>query len=218
MSHNAPSFDIRPCPGSVIEDLCAAHHPYKGSSGAPTYAFAVYEDDLPVAVYAWKPPPYGAAKAVGGSAPWGVLALSRMAAVPRSERILNHVSKPLRHQMRRLIDRGRWPVLITYHDESCGHTGHVYKCSGWHKTTRNKVRTVVDESGRRLSVYSNGKSAALPDNITRGHAWINRWEHHACPPGEELAWMESHGYYREPIPGKVWASGKQAHTVVYRGE
>lgn len=44
-----------------------------------------------------------------------------------STRTFSHggsVSKPLRRQMRVEIDRGRWPVLITYSDEGQGHTGH----------------------------------------------------------------------------------------------
>jgi len=78
-----------------------------------------------VAAYAWQPPPPGASRAVCPEAPEGVLALSRMVAVPRDERRLQHVSTPLRRQMRVLIDRGRWPVLVTYSDEGQGHTGNA---------------------------------------------------------------------------------------------
>lgn len=143
-------------------------------------------------------------------APAGVLALSRMVAVPREERSLRHVSKPLRVQMRRLIDRTRWPVLVTFSDEGQGHTGHVYKCSGWEPTTRTKVAVFEDESGRRCSRYSNGKTGGRKLRPA-GHTWIQRWEHWACERGAAADWMLAAGWHRVPIAGKTWRSGAQAY-------
>lgn len=124
----APSYDLRPVPRADVAALCAAHHGYGGAGHAVTYAWGVVEGGRVIAAYAWQPPPPGAARAVCPEAPTGVLALSRMVAVPRDERRLRHVSTPLRRQMRVLIDRGRWPVLVTYSDEGQGHTGHDYRC------------------------------------------------------------------------------------------
>jgi hypothetical protein len=47
-----------------------------------------------------------------------------------------------------LIDRTRWPVLVTYSDIGQGHTGHVYKCSGWEKVGEPERRCPL---GRRRS-------------------------------------------------------------------
>ena len=123
--------------GAEVKALCSMFHGYGGSGSVFTYAFGVYEAGHIIAAYAWQPPPLPSAMSVCKRAPQAVLALSRMVAVPRAERHLNHVSRPLRHQMKRLIDRTRWPVLITYSDKSLGHTGHVYKCSGWRATAVN---------------------------------------------------------------------------------
>lgn len=120
-----------------VRDLCTRFHAYGSAGMIATYAFGVFEDNILVAAYAWQPPPPGAAKAVCPEAPEGVLSLSRMVAVPRENRVLNHVSKPLRRQMKKEIDRTRWPVLITFSDEGQGHTGYTYQCSGWHKTAYN---------------------------------------------------------------------------------
>lgn len=208
-----PDYDLRPTSLAIVRDLCERFHGYGSAGNAATYAFAVYENDEPVAAYAWQPPPPGAARALAPTAPFGVLALSRMAAVPRGERRLNHVSRPLRRQMRRLIDRERWPVLVTWSDEGEGHTGHVYRCSGWTATTRNERPFFLDESGRRASSYSNGRHGrrALTSG---GTTTIQRWEHRICPPGDELAWMQEHGWERRPLVGRVWASGRQAHAIV----
>lgn len=164
-----------------------------------------------MAAYAWQPPAPGAARSVCPEAPHGVLALSRMVAVPREERRLQHVSKPLRLQMRRLIDRTRWPVLVTYSDEGLGHTGHVYKCSGWQPTERRERPTFLDAEGRRVSSYSDGRHNT--EGLTPGEpTWIQRWEHWACPRHRALAWMMAHGWRRVAIPGQRWRSGSPAHT------
>jgi hypothetical protein len=136
-----------------------------------------------------------------------------MVAVPKEKRLLQHVSKPLRRQMRMLIDRTRWPVLITYSDESFGHTGHVYKCSGWQKTERVKRPYYVDEEGARASRYSNGKYASRKLSLG-GHTWLQRWEHWACEKGEAKRWLKKHGWRRMRIPGKVWRSGNPAFRFV----
>lgn len=176
------------------------------------YAFGVYERGEIVAAFAWQPPPPGAARAVCPEAPSAVLALSRMVAVPREQRHLRHISRPLRRQMRHEIDRGRWPVLITYSDEGQGHTGHVYKCSGWTPTTRSEVPFYVDATGARVSTYSNGKTITK-GKIRGGTTTVQRWEQWACQRGLADMWLSVRGWRREPT-GKTWRSGRPAYRYV----
>lgn len=204
------AFDLRRVSLSVVRDLCEQHHGYRSAGRVAVEAFAVFEDGRPVAGYAWQPPPPGAAASVCPEAPEAVLALSRMVAVPRSERFLRHVSKPLRAQMKHLIDRTRWPVLVTYSDEGQGHTGYVYKCSGWTPTTRRIAAVSVDSSGARASRYSNGRTGGRV-LVRHGTTWIQRWEHWACERGQAAAWMALHGWRRTPT-GKRWRSGNAAMT------
>lgn len=206
------SYLVVPITKQDVKDLCAQHHGYRSAGSAMTYAFGVIENDRIVAAFAWQPPPPGAARKVCPEAPYGVLSLSRMVAVPKDQRTLNHISKPLKHQMRHLIDRSRWPVLLTYSDRGQGHTGHVYKCSGWLKTGENEVPYYVDANGVRHSSYSNGFSGGR-DLLKAGTTTIDRWEHWGvCPKGRADAWMAMHGWRRVPIVGKVWRSGNQAYT------
>lgn len=192
----------------VVRAMCERYHGYGSAGGIATYAFAVLEDERPVASFAWQPPPPGASVSVCPEAPAGVLALSRMVAVPREERALRHISKPLREQMRRLIDRTRWPVLVTYSDEGQGHTGHVYKCSGWQKTTRKEVPVFETAGGARASRYSNGATGRR-ELVRAGSTWIQRWEHWACERGQALQWMYDHGW-RRVATGRVYRSGAPA--------
>lgn len=204
-------IDLRPCDLATVSALVRAHHGYGSTGASATYAFAVYEAEKPVAAFVWQPPPPGAARGVCPEAPGGVLALSRMVAVPRSERTLRHISKPLRVQMRRLIDRGRWPVLVTYSDEGQGHTGHVYKCSGWERTSRTRRPFFLNADGARASSYRNGAHGDRP--LERGgYTWIQRWEHWCCLRGSAAQHMAAAGWVRTPLPGRVWRSGNPAHT------
>ena len=135
-----------------------------------------------------------------------------MVAVDRADRALRHVSRPLRRQMRTLIDRGRWPVLVTYSDIGQGHTGHVYKCSGWQKTTIRKAGTLTDSAGARVSAYSGGTMRDT-DGLKRGVTHIQRWEHWACERGRALEFMTDAGW-RKTATGKTWDNGNPRHAWV----
>jgi hypothetical protein len=58
----------------------------------------------------------------------GVLSLSRLVVVPGVPK--NACSFLIRHSMR-LIDRERWPCLLSYADEWQGHEGTIYRAAGW---------------------------------------------------------------------------------------
>lgn len=207
------SYSLVLCLPEHIRRLIEVHHPYQSAGGrVATYCFAAVEGPAhrAVAGYIWRPPPPGAAKRLAPKMPQSVLALSRMAALPHHQRRLNHVSKPLRAQLS-LIDRGRWPVLVTYSDASCGHTGHVYKCSGWTKGNERLAKIYEDEQGRRVSPYSNGRMKGIKPV---GETILTEWTHRVCLLGEEQEHMESAGWKRVPIPGKFWRSGNQAHKFV----
>lgn len=213
MSNKREDIDLVRTSIASVEHLFSAHHGYKSVGKVATYCFAVMEDDRPVAAFTWNPPPPGAAQALS-AAPGGggVLALSRMVAVPKEERRLQKISKALRRQMvGGFIDRTRWPVLVTYSDASMGHTGHVYKCSGWLKDGERTVLTCTNEEGQRKSRYASGKRSSFESN---GTAVLTRWVHRACPAGEEAVWMVNNGWWLKRIEGKTWSSGNPAYTWV----
>jgi len=207
----APQYNLTTCKPVVVKKLCERFHGYGGAGNSFTYAFAVWEMGEPVAAYAWQPPAPGAAASVAPEEPSAVLMLSRMVATPKETRALNHVAKPLRRQMK-LIDRTRWPALVTYSDLGQGHLGHVYKCSGWEKVGEPERRPVFElADGTRVSSYSNGKHDTS-EIIRKGHTFVQRWEHWITPRGTAGIWLAIHGWRRVPVPGKVWRSGNQAHT------
>lgn len=204
-------MQIERCERSVVTGLCERFHGYASDGGAATMSYALYENGCAVAAFQFKPPAPGAAKKFGGSAPWGVLALSRMVAVPRDERTCKKLSKVLR-AFETIIDRGRWPVLLTYSDSSLGHTGHVYRCAGWTPCAPVDAIYYVKD-GARVSSYSGGRSR-VPEGSVAGRTTLTPWVARACEAGSEQEFAASRGWVRLPIPGKSWKSGSQAHAIV----
>jgi hypothetical protein len=76
----------------------------------------------------WLPPIVAAARKVGGDDWRGVLSLTRLAVLPGMP--TNAASFLLGRSMQ-LIDRERWPILLTFADTRLGHTGAIYKATNW---------------------------------------------------------------------------------------
>lgn len=129
----AAEWTVRPIGDHA--DAVAAIRLWHYSRGAPntsTYRHGLYRGDEEIlaqvwGVALWIPPTRAAAEAVADD--WqGVLCLSRLVVSPDCPR--NAASFLLGRSMR-LIDRRRWPVLLTYADTRLGHTGAIYLATNW---------------------------------------------------------------------------------------
>ena len=130
----AADWTVRP-----IEEHGEAHrlirtwHYSKSAPNTSTYRHGLYRageilcgDAYGVAL--WIPPTRTAAENLTGDGWRGVLSLSRLAIDPDVP--TNGASFLLGRSMR-LIDRDRWPVLVTYADTALGHTGAIYRATNW---------------------------------------------------------------------------------------
>jgi len=207
-----PSYDLRLCDAELVKELCYKYHGYKSAGKIAVYAFGVFERGKIVAGFMWQPPAPGAAKSVCWQEPQAVLALSRMVAIPKKERELKHISRPLWRQMKFLIDRSRWPVLVTYSDKGQNHNGFTYLCSGWTATSISTNKFYVNPQGERQSIFNCGGSAK---GLTlQGKTELQRWEHWAVPAPLVPFSMRIQGWRRVAIPGKTWKSGNPAFKFV----
>lgn len=84
-------------------------------------------DEL-LGVAMWLPPTPTAARSVSRDEWRGVLTLTRLVVAP--EVPTNGASFLLGTSMR-LVDRERWPWLLTYADSALGHTGAIYRATNW---------------------------------------------------------------------------------------
>lgn len=110
------------------------NHYAKGASCTSVYRHGLYTSEfLPMVadlhgVALWMPPTKNAAMSVAGDDWRNVLCLSRLcvsADVPRCG------ASFLLGRSMALVDRNRWPILLTYADTRLGHTGTIYKATNW---------------------------------------------------------------------------------------
>jgi hypothetical protein len=131
--------------------LIRAHHYAKGAPNTSTYRHGLYRSDTwplvgdACGVALWIPPTRRAAESVAGSDWQGVLCLSRLVVVDDVPK--NGASYLLGRSMK-MIDRKRWPVLLTYADTAHGHTGAIYKATNWERLGETPAGDVwVDADG-----------------------------------------------------------------------
>jgi hypothetical protein len=113
----------------AVEFITRTHYAL-GAPNTSVARHALYERDSEKlrGVALWLPPTKVAAASVAGDDWRGVLSLSRLCIddeVPR-----NGASYLLGASMR-MLDRSRWPTLLTYADTREGHTGAIYRATNW---------------------------------------------------------------------------------------
>lgn len=135
------------------QEMVRKHHYSKGGSNTAVYTHGLF----PRAAFwqsecvgcAWWLPPTKTAAMAAYPKDWnGVLALSRLVILPDVPK--NACSFLIRHSMR-LIDRRRWPCLLTYADDWRGHTGAIYRAAGFEECGKTKPERVYVRNGRMVS-------------------------------------------------------------------
>lgn len=181
---NPPMSHLRSADGWRVETIElweARHfiklwHYAKSSPNTATYRHGLIGPDwVHYGAAVWLPPTRAAAEKVAGEEWHGVLCLSRLVVAP--EVPTNGASFLLGRSMK-LIDRKRWPVLLTYADTKLGHTGAIYKATNWethgpvpagdvwvHSTTgeqRGRKRGPTNLSGEQMRALGFERVASLP--------------------------------------------------------
>jgi len=137
----------------IARRLVELYHYAGAASNTATFLHGLFPRDAfweaACAGIAWWIPPTKTAAQHAHPENWqGVLSLSRLVIAPGVPP--NACTFLLRHSMRQ-IDRQRWPVLVTYADEWQGHTGHMYKVSGWRETGWTKPERCYVRDGKMVS-------------------------------------------------------------------
>lgn len=135
--------------GEAVAAIHAWHYSHSAPNTGQTFGlFHKGEGMSPLLGAAlWLPPTRRAAEAVAGEAWGGVLSLSRLVVAPEAPR--NAATFLLSASMR-LLDRGRWPVLLTYADTHQGHTGAIYKATGWRLDAITNAGSYFVKDGRQV--------------------------------------------------------------------
>jgi len=190
-----------PTHGEVLRFL-RSHHYARGGPNTSTYRHGMYRADPAVAPFVgelvgvalWIPPTRGAAeaalvKAGADPAEWReVLSLSRLAIAAKVG--TNGASFLLGRSMR-LIDRTRWPWLLTYADRNHGHTGAIYRATNWTdqgEVAAGDVWTTPDgaQRGRKRGGRTLLAAEMTAAGLVRSHSSVKRrFVHHDGKPATD---------------------------------
>jgi hypothetical protein len=144
-------WSVRQISLAVCQDLVEKHHYSGGGSNTATYRHGLFRIDQPARIrgIAWWIPPTKAAAQATYPIDWqGVLALSRLAIDPD---VPKNAATFLLARSRKLIDRKRWPCLVTYADEWQGHDGLIYRLDGWQEMGRTSPEATWVKDGRLIA-------------------------------------------------------------------
>lgn len=157
------------------------YHYSAGASKTRVYTHGLfrvgYEDDdaLALGVAWWLPPTIAAARSVSTHNPNGVLSLSRLCVAPCVPK--NGASLLLGGSMR-LIDRQRWPHLLTYADTWRGHDGGIYKATNWKYVGLTEPHAVFVRGGRVGSTKNGTKTKTHAQMKEAGYELVGRFAKH----------------------------------------
>lgn len=157
--------------------LVVSHHYAKGASNTATALHGLYRNGGGECFgVAWWIPPTKAAALATYPADWqGVLSLSRLVVAPGVPK--NACTFLLARSMR-LIDRSRWPCLVTYADTWRGHNGTIYKAANWRYVGQTRPEAVFVIKGRMVARKAGPKTRTRAEMEAIGAVLQGRFPKH----------------------------------------
>lgn len=154
---NVPKFKkeewyVADAPLKAAQEMVRAHHYSRGGSNTAVYVHGLYRkpDGELFGVAWWLPPTRRACESINRNQWKRVLSLTRMVILPGVPK--NAASFLLARSVRLIRGDGRFVSLVTYADESQGHTGNVYRAANWNYVGRTKpTPRWLDTQGRQVA-------------------------------------------------------------------
>ena len=174
---NAKEWEVRTIPLAEAQQLVEKWHYSKGGANTATYRHGLFRRgvDLCYGVAWWIPPTKSAAKATYPENWRGVLSLTRLVVGPDVPK--NGASYLIAASMR-LIDRTRWPCLVTYADEMQGHTGSIYRATNWEYCGMTAKEATWFKNGRMISRKAGPKTRTHKEMVDMGCEMVGRFSKH----------------------------------------
>lgn len=144
---------VAPCPLAEAREMVAQYHYARGGSNTGVYVHGLYRaaDAWLAGVAWWLPPTRVACESVNREEWRRVLSLTRLVCHPDAPR--NAASFLIARSIDAIRADGRFVSLVTYADESQGHTGAIYRATNWGYVGRTGPypRWVDPATGRQVS-------------------------------------------------------------------
>jgi hypothetical protein len=165
---------------AIATTLVERHHYAGGCANTATYRHGLFKkgtffDAQCAGVALWIPPTKSAALATYPENWQGVLCLSRLVIIPDAPK--NAASFLLAASMR-LIDRERWPCLVTYADEWRGHTGAIYRATNWTYQGQTAPEAVYTLDGRMIARKAGPRTRTKAQMLAMGCELVGRFSKH----------------------------------------
>jgi hypothetical protein len=163
-------WTVRPVALAIGQSLVRQFHYAKGGSNTATYMHGLFPaahffDESCVGVAWWIPPTKSAGSATFPENPQGVLALTRLVIHPS---VPKNACTFLLSRSVKLIDRKRWPCLVTYADDWRGHTGAIYRASNWTYVGKTKLEATFTINGVMTARKAGGKTRTRSEMLALG--------------------------------------------------
>ena len=172
-------WEVRSAPLAVAQRLVVDHHYAKGGSNTGTYVHGLFRtDDLwseCVGVAWWIPPTRSAAEATFPGRWQGVLCLSRLVIAPG---VPHNACSFLLARSRKLIDRERWPCLVTYADDWRGHTGAIYRADNWSYRGKTRPERTYQIDGRMVARKAGPHTRTHAEMLALGAELVGSFSKH----------------------------------------
>lgn len=169
---------VRPASLAVAEDMIQRLHYSAGGANTATYVHGLFERAHPARPrgVAWWIPPTKAAALATYPVDWqGVLSLSRLVI---DDGVPKNAATFLLGRSMRLIDRLRWPCLVTYADEWRGHTGAIYRASNWQYVGKTAPEATFVKDGRMIARKAGPKTRTRAEMESLGAELVGRFAKH----------------------------------------
>lgn len=148
-------WEVRNLDLATARSFAERYHYAKGGSNTAVYVHGLFNRTFGYlgGLAWWLPPTRVAAESVNRENWQKVLSLSRMVIVPCMPK--NAASFLLSQSVKMIRRDRRFISLVTYADESQGHTGHVYRAANWVYVGRTgPYPRWVDASGKQTATQA----------------------------------------------------------------
>ena len=168
-------YEVRDAPLLDAARLIRVEHYARGCSNTAVFVHGLYRGDVLVGAALWLPPTKNCAKTVHPD--WRrVLSLSRLALLPGEPQ--NAESLLIGASLRKIRRSRRWAALVTFADESQGHTGTIYRATNWTYAGRTRPEPRWETAdGQQVSRLST-KSRTATQMVALGHRMVGKFAKH----------------------------------------
>lgn len=167
------------CTMRQLHEMIGREHYARRGSITATYRFGLYRkaDSFCGGVSWWIPPARGAASGTWDGDWKEVIAPHRLACHSTAPK--NAASFLIARSIEHIRKDGRYKCLVTYADTAQGHTGAIYRATGWEYMGLTKPESAwVDSDGIQVSRLTAGRGRTLAEMAEAGLEKVGSYSRH----------------------------------------